>query len=312
MNKFIVSCLAVSSLVFIGCKDTSKEATVIDENRTSVEVVHLSGTAMVLKDPQRVVVLDYGILDSFEELGIPVAAMPKSMIPDYLNNFEKRNEIADIGDVKTPNVEKINELDTELIIISTRQLPMYEELSKLAPTINLNIDEKDYLNSFRNNQRILGELFGVEKEVEQELEEIDARIVAIQEKVAGSEKKGLIILTNEGRMSSYGKGSRFGIIHDVFGIKEADPNIEVSRHGQALSNELIQELNPDYLFVIDRGTAIKRDEADQESFVNPLIAQTNAYKEGKIIFLSSDVWYLGGGGLKSMKIMIDEIEEAIE
>lgn len=311
MNKFIMSCLAVSSLVFVGCKDT-KETTVVDDNRETVEIKHLSGTAMVPMNPQRVVVLDYGILDSFQELGLPFAAMSKGIVPTYLSGIENAEGVADIGDVKTPNVEKINEIDTELIIMSTRQLPMYEELSKLAPTLNLNIDERDYLNSFRHNQRILGELFGVEKEVEQALEEIDARIVAIQEQVADSDKKGLIILTNEGRMSSYGKGSRFGIIHDVFGIAEADPNIEVARHGQALSNELIQELNPDYLFVIDRGTAIQRDATDKENFVNPLIAQTNAYKDGKIIFLSPDVWYLGGGGLKSMKIMIDEIEEAIK
>lgn len=310
MNKFLVSCIAVSGLFFTSCKD-NKVNHANELNKESVEVDHLSGKTIVNKSPKNVVVIDFGIADSFEELGLPIKAMSKGIVPGYLNKLQKNEEIIDIGDIKTPNVEKINELEPGLIVISARQLPMYDELSKLAPTINLNIDERDYLNSFKKNQRVLGELFGVEDKVEKELKEIDKRIAVIHEKMIESDKKGLIILTNEGRMSSYGKGSRFGIIHDVFGIKEADPKIEVSTHGQSLSNELIQELNPDYLFVIDRGAAIKRNSLDKSNFINPLIAQTNAYKNNKIVFLSPDVWYLAGGGLKSIKIMINEIEAAI-
>ncbi|MGL4584126.1 MAG: ABC transporter substrate-binding protein, partial [Flavobacterium sp.] len=116
---------------------------------------------------------------------------------------------------------------------------------------------------------------------------------------------------NEGRLSAYGKGSRFGIIHDVFGVKPADQKIEVSTHGQAISNEFIKELNPDYIFVIDRGAAIKRATMGKEEFANALVKQTNAYKNDKIILLNPEVWYLSGGGLKSIKMMLDEVEQAI-
>jgi iron complex transport system substrate-binding protein len=188
---------------------------------------------------------------------------------------------------------------------------MYDEFSKIAPTINLDIDTKDYMNSFKANQRTIGKLFGKEELVEKELKVIDERVAKIKEATAKSEKRGLVVLANEGRLSAYGTGSRFGIVHDVFGLKPADQKIEASTHGQAISNEFIKEINPDYIFVIDRGAAIKRTTMGKEEFANALVKETNAYKNDKIIFLNPEVWYLSGGGLKSIKMMLDEVEQAI-
>ena len=77
-------------------------------------------------------------------------------------------------------------------------------------------------------------------------------------KATATGKKALIILANEGKISAYGPGSRFGILHDVFGFGAVDPNIEVSTHGKDISNEYIVEMNPDYLFVVDRGARLPR------------------------------------------------------
>ncbi len=42
-------------------------------------------------------------------------------------------------------------------------------------------------------------------------------------------------------------GSRFGFVHDLFGFKQADDQIEASTHGQSVSYEYILEKNPGYL-----------------------------------------------------------------
>ena len=168
------------------------------------------------------------------------------------------------------------------------------------------------MNSFKKNQRTIAKLYGKEQQVELELEQIDQRLAQINALTNASPKTALVVLVNEGRYSVYGTGSRFGIIHDVFGIKPADQNIEAVRHGQSVSNEFIKEINPDYLFVIDRGAAIKTQAMDKDDFANDLIKQTNAYKNDNIVFLDAEVWYLSGGGLKSMKMMIKEIEDAIQ
>lgn len=72
------------------------------------------------------------------------------------------------------------------------------------------------------------------------------------------------------------------------------------------------EKNPDLLFVIDRTKAIGGDDSQNNLAENELIAQTNAGKNGKIISLQPDVWYLSGGGLESMKLMLDDVNQAFE
>lgn len=309
MSKFLISCVAASALIFTSCKENKTETT--SENVEKVSVQHLSGTTEVNVNPKNTVVLTYGVMDSFEDLGIEFKGAPMGNLPAYLGKYAEDKNISDVGGIKEPNMEKVNAIEPELIIISARTASMYDEFSKIAPTINLDIDTKDYMNSFKANQRTIGKLFGKEEKVEQELKAIDNRVAKINETTAKSDKTALVVLANEGRLSAYGKGSRFGIIHDVFGVKPADQKIEVSTHGQAISNEFIKELNPDYIFVIDRGAAIKRATMSKEEFANALVKQTNAYKNNKIIFLNPEVWYLSGGGLKSIKMMLDEVEQAI-
>ena len=103
-------------------------------------------------------------------------------------------------------------------------------------------------------------------------------------------------------MSAYGPSSRFGVIHDVFGLKPADEKIEVSTHGQSITFEYIMETNPDVLFVIDRNCGSRRrSQCRKTQLKMNLLKKTTAYKEDKIIYLDPDSWYLSGGGLQSVK-----------
>lgn len=44
---------------------------------------------------------------------------------------------------------------------------------------------------------------------------------------------------------------------------------------------------------------------------NELVMKTDAYENEKIIYLNGEYWYLSGGGLLSMKAMIEEVEQAL-
>mgnify|MGYP002509112163 CR=1 FL=1 len=59
---------------------------------------------------------------------------------------------------------------------SGRQADYYEELSKIAPTIHLGVNNENYLESFSENMNKLGEIFGKEKAVEKELTAITEAI----------------------------------------------------------------------------------------------------------------------------------------
>ena len=117
---------------------------------------------------------------------------------------------------------------------------------------------------------------------------------------------------NEGELSAYGNGSRFSIVHNTFGFKQADEAIEASTHGQNISYEYILQKNPDVIFVVDRTKAVGGDQTKTSLADNDLVKDTNAGKNGKVIVLNSEVWYLAGSGLESLKIMLDDVNQALK
>lgn len=291
-------------------KSTGDNKEVETAESESITIKHELGETTIKKNPEKVVVFDFGVLDTLDELGVEVAGLPQSNIPSYLSKYEDE-KYANLGSLKEPDFEAIHALKPDVIFISGRQSGMYKELSEIAPTIYVGVDTTKYMESFKGNMNMVAEIFGKEEEMKAELAEIDAQITAIKEKTSTNDGKALIVLGNEGKVSAYGKSSRFGIIHDVFGFKAADENLEISTHGQSITFEYILETNPDTLFVIDRDAAVGGDASAKDSIENELVKKTNAYKNGKIFYLDPDYWYLSGGGLLSMKEMIKEIEAAM-
>ena len=264
----------------------------------------------VKKNPETVVVFDFGALDTLDELGVDVAGVPQANVPNYLEKYSGE-EYTNVGALKEPDLETIHAMKPDVIIISGRQSDMYKELSDIAPTVYVGIDYADYMGSFTSNMEMLAEMFGKEDEMKAELADIDERIAQLKDNADALDEKALIVLATEGKVSAYGPSSRFGIIHDVFGFKAADEKIEASTHGQNITFEYILETNPDVLFVIDRDAAIGGEASAKDSIENDLVKKTKAYENDAIYYLDAEYWYLSGGGLLSLKEMIAEVEQAL-
>lgn len=276
-----------------------------------VIVTHTLGTTQVKVNPQRVVVFDFGILDTLDELGIDVVGLPKSNIPPYLSKFsDARYE--HVGTLQEPDFEKINALRPDLIIISSRQARHYQDLSEIAPTVYMAVDNENYWGSIQANLRAVGHIFGVTRQVEQELAQLDESIQRVREKAA--DRKGLLILVTGGRANAYGPGSRYGFIHDLLGVTPAEQNIAASTHGQNISWEFILFTDPDILFVIDRDAVVAGGSGQpaREVVENALVRQTRVYRNGNIVYLDPSYWYLSGGGLKSFALMLEDVEKALK
>lgn len=272
-------------------------------------IKHEYGEAVVKKNPEKVVVFDFGILDSLDELGVEVAGVPQAIVPDYLKKYAGK-EYTNVGSLKEPDFEAIHDLKPDVIFISARQAELYDQFAEIAPTVFVGMDYANYMESFEKNMKLIGEIFGKEEAVANQLKEINASVDEINKKASASEQKALLVLANEGKVSAYGPGSRYGFLHDVFGFKASDEKIEVSQHGQSITFEYILEKNPDILFVIDRTAAVGGEVGAKETIENELVKKTKAFKEGKVVYLDGVNWYLSGGGLQSLKSMIEEVESA--
>ena len=303
----VVSLVACSQPVDQEAKDPK------ETEKQTVEVTHEYGKTVVEKNPKNIVVFDFGILDALDYMGVEVKGLPKSgAIPSHLSKFES-DEYVNVGGLKEPDLEKIYEMNPGLIIISGRQADYYEELSKIAPTLYMGLDSEDYLASFEKNMKVLADIFDKTDIVEKGLAEVNEKIEDLNKKVSEQGLNALVVLTNEGAVSAYGANSRFGMIHQNFGFKEADENLgESSTHGSKVSFEYISNINPNYLFVIDRGAVVGGDSNAQGTLDNVLINSTSAAQNNNIVYLDAAIWYTATGGFNSTIKMVDEVLGAIE
>ncbi|MCY8934085.1 siderophore ABC transporter substrate-binding protein [Bacillus atrophaeus] len=316
MKKFALLFIAlVTAVVISACGNQSSDSKGSENKKDQITVKHdLDKNGIkVTKNPKKVVVFNFGILDTLDKLGLQgsVAGLPKNSLPDYLSSY-KNDKYTDVGSLKEPDFEKVADLDPDLIIISGRQSDSYKEFSKIAPTIYLDIDSAKYMESFKSNTETIGKIFNKEDEVKSQLAKIDDSISDVKKTAKKVNKKGLVIMANDGKISAFGPKSRYGLIHDVFGVTPADQNIEASTHGQSVSYEYISKTNPDYLFVVDRGTAIGETSSTKQVVENDYVKKVNAVKNDHVVYLDSATWYLSGGGLESMAQMIKEVKDGLE
>ncbi|MGG5462223.1 siderophore ABC transporter substrate-binding protein [Clostridium sp. B9] len=316
MNKKVLAIVGISIAVVAGgfaLLGKSGESTKVSAGVEMVKVSHRKGEIEVPKNPEKVVVLDYSSLDIIDEMNkeSKVVGLPKSSLPDYLDEF-KGDEFKDLGSLKEFSLETINELDPDLIIIEGRQEKQYDELSKIAPTLFLGREGNDHFGSLKNNAKTLGVVFGEENFIDEKMNEINKRIEGISSKASNLEEKALVTMVYDGEITTFGKESRFGMIHNEFGFKQVDENIATEDHGQTVSNEYIANINPGYLFVIDKGIiSSSKQEPAKDIIENELVQRTDAYKNGNITYLDTKAWYLGGPGLQSTDVMLSEIEKSL-
>lgn len=305
MTKKLLTLLV--ALLFLGACQAPTSETVAKETVTVTDVI---GEQEIPYQPERVVVYDFGMLDTMNALGLSenIIGAATNNVPAYLKDTV--SEMENVGTLKEPDMEKLITLAPDLIIISGRLADFSEQLQEIAPVLQLSVDQTDYWGSVQHNIQVIADVFGVD--AEPKVTELETEIADLKEKTAAfKEEEALLLLLNDGAISAFSSGSRFGQIFDVFGFTPVNAEIETSTHGQTIGYEGILEINPDILFVIDRSQAIQVDTAENLQLLdNAFITKTNAAQNERIIVLSPDLWYLSGGGLESTHLMIEEINAA--
>ena len=90
---FIFACMLV--ITACGSKKTDTQAdessstTQEGAESTEIKIKHdLDEQEVVLtKVPEKIVVLDFGVLDTLDSLGVEVAGVPQNAVPEYLKNM---------------------------------------------------------------------------------------------------------------------------------------------------------------------------------------------------------------------------------
>lgn len=270
------------------------------------------GKQEVPANPKRIVVFDLGAADTLIKLNAKsrVVGIPQSDIfPSYITNAYKG--VPSAGSLGQPDFEAVANLQPDLIIVANRTMKHVEELQKIAPVLKGDIVYGKGLESILTNTKVLGKLVQNEALSNKLVAEIQAKADKIKKQANG--KSALVVLANDRKLSAFGPNSRYSWIYEDLGFKPVDTTLDAGRHGAEISYEYVREKNPQYIFAVDRTAAIS-DVKDnlQETFKTPLLAQTDAVKNKRLVALDGKLWYLAFGGYTGTMTMLDEVEKGLK
>lgn len=246
-------------------------------------------------NPSPLVVYDMTLMQDLAALDVAVDGMPGGMLLDNLQS-DTQPEPKSVGTVFEPDLEALNAMRPQAILVGSRMAEKYDELSSIAPTLDMSIDTANIYESSKQRLHDLGALFGKSDQAAKLQQNIDDLIDETNSLTEENKGTGLVVMVNGNKMSAYGDKSRYGFIHTVLGVPMADNQIADAPHGQPISFEYLQKANPDWLFVIDRSAAIGEDGIGAKAVLdNPLVAQTNAWSKQQVVYLSPDSYLAFGG-----------------
>jgi len=255
----------------------------------------VKGDVELPMNPSPLVVYDMTLMQNLAALDVAVDGAPNGLLLKNLHS-ETQPDPKAVGTVFEPDLEALNAMQPQAILVGSRMAEKYDELSSIAPTLDMSIDTANIYESSKQRLHDLGALFGKSDQAAKLQQNIDGLITETKSLTEENKGTGLVVMVNGNKMSAYGDKSRYGFIHTVLGVPMSDDKIADAPHGQPISFEYIQKANPDWLFVIDRSAAIGEDGIGAKAVLdNPLVAQTNAWSKQQVVYLSPDSYLAFGG-----------------
>lgn len=289
------------------------------EAPTSITITSLNGNREaagleVPYNPQRIAILDMASLDILDSLGLGDRVVGSAQTSlDYLQQYVTDENVANLGTIKDADLEAVMACEPDVIFIGGRLSGSYDALSEIAPVVYLSTDaEIGVVESVRQNAATIASMFGLEDQVETLMADFSARVDALAAFAEG--KTAVVGLCTSGSFNVLGSDGRCSIISVEIGFDNLGDGDVTSTHGNESSFELIVELDPDYMFVLDRDAAIGTDGAQlaQEIVENELVMGTRAYQDGHIVYLAHPaVWYTAEGGITALDVMLSDLESEL-
>lgn len=330
--KKLLSVVALAAVLFgaVGCKKSnSANGSSANAKTVSITSINESGDKVQVAVPanaQRIVVLDLAALDIIDNLGLgdKVVGTVNTNI-DYLKKYVDNKNIVNCGTVKEVDFEKILGTNPDVIFAGGRLQKIYNQLAELAPTVIQPFfgGTTGLYETIVENTKELASVWGKEDETEKLTADFATRIDAL--KKVGNGKTAIVALCTNGGFNVLGNNTRCSIIGNELGFKNVGIDYAEthgrgskasaeSQHGNEVSFEFVVQENPDYIFVLDRDSAIgaKGAKLAKDILNNELVNSTDAAKNGNVvIFAHPEVWYTAEGGVTAFDVMLKDLEERL-
>lgn len=285
----------VGSMVYVSAEEVTDTITVTDAR----------GEVEIPADPQRIVDLS-GNSDILSVLGYSVVGTANSdaydytKFPSYLEETLEGAKILGYSMQDTMDVEGILELEPDLIIISSVQEKMYEQLQQIAPTVMIELAQinwKEDIDAF-------AELMGKEAEAEAWMTAYETKAAEkgqeIREKY-GEDTTYLALLASGGQIFIFDAAGIGGVMYDDMGLMKPENMPEQENISlPVVTYEGLAEIDADYMFVV------ATDEDLESLKSNGIYNSMRAVQDGHVVELPSSPYFNEGYSCIGKEVFVED------
>ena len=312
MKRSLLKTLAlacVTSVMLMGCGKTGNVAENVAKEDTMV-VTDVRGEVEIPSNPKRIVDLS-GNSDILSILGYDVVGTANSdaydytKFPSYLEETLKGAEILGYSMQDTMDVEAVMNLNPDLIVISTVQEKMYDQLSEIAPTVMIQLEALNWKDDVRN----LAKVFGKEDVAEAWLTNYETKAKEAGDKIKaeyGEDTTYLSILEGQGSFYVFDSAG-FGdvLYNDMQLAKPAGMPEQSNMQLPVVNYEGLATIKADYIFTMAKEEQVAQIEN------NSIWKSLPAVKEGHAIMLGASPYFNQGYSCIGREKLVDEIGDML-
>ncbi len=257
-------------------------------------------------DPRRVVVLSELDLDSALTLGVqPVGTVNgrgQGTLPRYL--LDKAGKaIQVVGDLDNPNLEKLIDLEPDLILTGQTKPELLALLQEIAPTVVTGNWGEPWKTVFNRSANVMNK----EAEAKAFLARYDDRLAQARSKLAKHQGEQVSIVRWNPKGPSYMHGGTFAssVVTEMGLARPAHQIGDRSPHSPALSLESLNLLDGDWLVVGTLSASGDAVDAMKQAEQTPAFQQLGAIKGKRFGAVDGSLWTSTGGPQAALRVIED-------
>ena len=306
LKTLVATCM--TAMIFVGCGNNG--GTNNNTSGKTVTIIDVRGEVEIPAEPQRIVDLS-GNSDILSILGYKVIGTANSdaydytKFPSYLQETLSGAEILGYSMQDTMDVEAVINLNPDLIVISTVQEKMYDQLSEIAPTVMIQLEALNW----KDDLKAFAKIFNKEDRANEWLANYEAKAKEAGDKIKaefGEDTTYLSILASGGQLFVF-DGAGFGsVLYDDMGLKKPEGMPEQTDISlPVVTYEGLASIKADYIF------AIATDEDLPQLQSNAIWNNLPAVKENKVVILDASPFFNQGYSPIGRELLLDEIGDLL-
>ncbi|HHT94125.1 MAG TPA: ABC transporter substrate-binding protein [Clostridia bacterium] len=287
IKKSIIIVMAVVLLfVLASCaiaennpKPKSTPVQTTDDTEYPLTITDTQGNKFkVEKEPEKIITIGPNLTETVYALGKGDKLIGRTDYDDYPNQV---SEVESIGDLMTPNVEKVIDLDADIVLVSGTVMPDYINQMRQNSVPVFVIDDQSSFEGVYDTILMIGNILNANSKASEIVEDMKGKVADVTNKVNDLEKPTVYYVVGYGEYGDYtATGDTF--ISFLLEMAGGD-NIAKNEQGWSYSKEALIEKDPELIICSDRW------DTKQGFMSTPGYEDLTAVKEGKVFELDENI-----------------------